>query len=307
MRITQLKYVLTIQKYRSISRAAEALFVTQPALSRAVSSLEKELGIALFQRTNKGIILTPAGEKLLPFFETAVQAVESAKKIIAEEYTQDIVASFCISASAILCNNILPDTVSLFNQSYPHIDIDVREEYETDIINAIFHNKADFGFFSTSSNTHADTIAMLNHNHLNYRLLLKSSLVAIVSTKSPLASYEVLTPQDLHSVPLILDKKAKPFMYAHTTQNVIFAHDREARTKMILKNQGYCVVPSLEMYNDYYIQEGLLTAIPYTDAALNDQTIELWLVYSKDTLEHYEQDFIDTFYSLLVNPNGRDE
>ena len=96
-------------------------------------------------------------------------------------------------------------------------------------------------------------------------------------------------------------------MYAHTTQNVIFAHDREARTKMILKNQGYCVVPSLEMYNDYYIQEGLLTAIPYTDAALNDQTIELWLVYSKNTLELYEQDFIDTFYSLLVNPNGRDE
>lgn len=65
MDLKDLEYTLAIAKYRSISKAAKELFLSQPYLSSKLKSLEKELGIQIFQRTSTGIIPTPSGEELL--------------------------------------------------------------------------------------------------------------------------------------------------------------------------------------------------------------------------------------------------
>ena len=301
MRIDQIQYVITAHRHQSISQAAEALFVTQPSLSRAITALEKELGTQLFHRTYQGATLTPIGEKLLPHFEAILEETRQIDTLLAEEQAQDVSTTLRISASAILCNNLLPDTIDLFRKSYPNIEIDIREEYEIDILDALENNKSDFAFLSVSPNVNADILSLVESKNLTRQFLLRSSIVAIVSSKSPLAKLDVITPKDLTSSPLILDKKVKPYVEMTEKQHITFAQDRDARTKMILKNQGHCILSSLEMYNDYYIQEGLMVAIPYIDDVLACEGMELWIVHNKDELKFYEEDFIDTMRRLLLD------
>ena len=64
MTLQQLKYVTTIANIGSISEAAKRLFVSQPSLTKAIKELEKEMGITIFDRTNKGITVSKEGERL---------------------------------------------------------------------------------------------------------------------------------------------------------------------------------------------------------------------------------------------------
>ena len=73
MTLQQLKYVITIAKYNSMNQAAKELFVSQPNMSETVKTLEDELGIKIFNRTNRGIISTPEGEEFLSYARQVVE------------------------------------------------------------------------------------------------------------------------------------------------------------------------------------------------------------------------------------------
>ena len=75
MTLQQLKYVIQIAQCGSISTAAQKLFITQPSLSKAVSDLEKEMGITIFCRSSRGVYLTEDGSKFLSY---ARQVTEQA-------------------------------------------------------------------------------------------------------------------------------------------------------------------------------------------------------------------------------------
>jgi len=82
MTILQLKYAITIANSRSFREAATRLFVSQPALSTTIKELEAEIGIQLFERTNKGVRVTKSGEDFINYAKRAV----SQYKIIEERY-----------------------------------------------------------------------------------------------------------------------------------------------------------------------------------------------------------------------------
>ena len=77
MTLKQLQYVVTVAETGNITEAAKKLFIAQPSLTAAVHELEKEYGIILFSRSNKGIELTPDGEEFLGY---ARQVLEQAKR-----------------------------------------------------------------------------------------------------------------------------------------------------------------------------------------------------------------------------------
>ena len=85
MTITQIKYFITVVKCASYTKAAEQLFISQPALSRHIKNMEEELNIQLFVRTNNGIHLTPAGSSLyvgmLDLYQNYIEMVNKAEKI----------------------------------------------------------------------------------------------------------------------------------------------------------------------------------------------------------------------------------
>ena len=79
MNIIYLKYAVEVARIGSLSKAAEALYVAQPNLSRAIKELEKELGITIFDRNSKGMSLTPDGEKLIQYGKKILQQMMKYK------------------------------------------------------------------------------------------------------------------------------------------------------------------------------------------------------------------------------------
>ena len=73
MTLLQLKYIVTVAKQGSINKAAKELFIAQPSLTAAIKELEQELGITIFSRTNKGVIVSTEGEE---FLAMPVQVIE---------------------------------------------------------------------------------------------------------------------------------------------------------------------------------------------------------------------------------------
>src|SRR3954462_11077380 len=80
----QVQAFLQVARMGNVSRAAESLYVTQPALTARIQAREKELGEALFVRTGRGVRLTDAGRGFLPCAERAVQAVDEERQALAD-------------------------------------------------------------------------------------------------------------------------------------------------------------------------------------------------------------------------------
>jgi len=76
MTLQQLKYVIEVARSRSISKAAQALFISQPSLSNALKELEKEIGVKIFSRTNKGIHVTKEGSEFLGYARQVLEQAE---------------------------------------------------------------------------------------------------------------------------------------------------------------------------------------------------------------------------------------
>ena len=95
MTLAQLRYVITVAQLGTLSSAAKRLYISQPSLTSAIKELEKELGITIFIRTNKGVILSRQGEEFLGY---ARQVIEQTN-LIEEKYLQDhnVKHEFCIS------------------------------------------------------------------------------------------------------------------------------------------------------------------------------------------------------------------
>ncbi len=77
MNLRQLRYVVATADHGTMTSAAQALYVAQPALSRAVRELERELGVELFARSGRGVVLTPVGEQVVRQARVALDAVEA--------------------------------------------------------------------------------------------------------------------------------------------------------------------------------------------------------------------------------------
>lgn len=109
----------------SISKAAEKLYISQPAVSRSVRSLEDNLGVKLFIRGHKGVVLTEEGELLFGHLKNAFSEISSAEERI-REYSESGRGHLRIGTSAVLCKNVLLPYLKKFTAQYPKIRINIE-------------------------------------------------------------------------------------------------------------------------------------------------------------------------------------
>ena len=88
MNILHLKYAVEVAKTKSISKAAENLYMGQPNLSRAIKELEESLGIIIFERNTKGITVTPDGEEFLQYARRIISQVEEIEDLYKNSKTK---------------------------------------------------------------------------------------------------------------------------------------------------------------------------------------------------------------------------
>lgn len=125
MDISELQAFLSVASQGSFSRAAEQLFLTQPAVSKRVASLEAELGTHLFDRIGHKPSLTEAGRTLLPRAERIVTSVNDCKRALAD-LSGDVSGELRIGTSHHIGLHRLPNILREFNQRYPGVELDLH-------------------------------------------------------------------------------------------------------------------------------------------------------------------------------------
>ena len=144
MRIEQFLYITEIAKTGSIATAAERLYVSSPGISLAISSLEEELGIKIFERSRTGLEPTETGKKLIIKAQEILNCIEEFKQEAKGDST-DIEGHLSISADPAICRSIIPKTSADLNAKFPGITLQIKESSSPQVRKDVLNGEADIG------------------------------------------------------------------------------------------------------------------------------------------------------------------
>lgn len=147
MDLRTFRYVLAIAEHQSLTKAAEALYVGQPTLSKFLSALEAELGVPLFQRLGHRYLLTYAGER---YVERARQILQVKKDLDAEltDIRKRDVGILRIAFAPVRCSYLLPGALTSFQKRYPDVKILVMDGDSEGNDRRLLAGEADLAFYS---------------------------------------------------------------------------------------------------------------------------------------------------------------
>ncbi|QFG26493.1 LysR family transcriptional regulator [Actinomadura sp. WMMB 499] len=145
MNLRQLRYVVATADHGTMTSAAQALYVAQPALSRAVRELERELGLELFARSGRGVVLTPVGEQVVRWARAALEAVDAIEGLAAAR-GRGQGAALRIATTVALEPELIGRLVPLFARARPAVRIRVVRCADRDGVTAVLRaGRADLG------------------------------------------------------------------------------------------------------------------------------------------------------------------
>jgi len=178
----------------NVSRTADSLFTTQPAISTQIKNLENELSLKLFVRKGKRIIsLTPAGEEIYEHAQNAIISTRAIKSI-AQEYTSKDKGTLRIATTHTQARYALPKVIKAFSQKYPNVQLRIHQGDPTHISEMVVHGEADFAI-ATEAIAGYDKLAMLPVYQWNR---------CIVAPKGhDILKLETLTLADIASYPIV--------------------------------------------------------------------------------------------------------
>jgi LysR family hydrogen peroxide-inducible transcriptional activator len=147
MTISQLEYFLAVVNHGSFSAAAEHSFVTQPSLSMQIGNLEDELGVILLNRGSRPIVPTEAGRVVLEQARKAITAFYATKDKV-DHLKGDISGRLRLGVIPTVSPDLLPGFVSEFIQRYPNVELDIRDLFTADLIEALNRDTVDIAILS---------------------------------------------------------------------------------------------------------------------------------------------------------------
>jgi DNA-binding transcriptional LysR family regulator len=144
--LRQLEYFAAVARHRHFGRAAEAVYVSQPALSQQVRRLEAELGLALLRRTSRGVELTPAGADLLARAETILAEVSRARAAM-DEHAGVIRGTVRVAATP--ADSLkLPEAIAAFHRDHPGVRIALRHASAVEAVELVRSGAVDLAVLS---------------------------------------------------------------------------------------------------------------------------------------------------------------
>lgn len=200
MTLQQLKYAVTAADKGTMSEAANSLFIAQPSLTNAIKDLEKELGITIFHRTNKGIIISNEGNEFLGYARQVLQQMNMIEeKYIDNDSHKQIFSvstqhySFAVSAFI--------DLIRTFgNKNY---DFTLRETETYEIIEDVSGFRSEVGILYLSNENESVISRIIEKNGLKFDELFTAKPHVFISSNHPLADKAVILPDELKGYPFL--------------------------------------------------------------------------------------------------------
>ncbi len=274
--LPQIEAFLEVARRQNLSRAAEALFVSQPTLTARLQSLESSLGEQLFVRTRRGMRLTEAGETFLPFAEHAVAALADGRERL-DELRRGVAGRLVLGAPPTVSTYTLPDLLARFSAAYPKVRLAVKTGTSEEILEMVLHDQVQLGI-----------IRSLAHQEIESVPLYTDALVLIAGPGHRLAggvrsggagprtdeTGGQARLADLAGEVLVLFGRSSSYLEFTTatfrqagvlTGSVLELDNIEAAKKMVERGLGVSFVPASTVAAE--LAAGTLTRIELVDAA----------------------------------------
>ncbi|KUP41023.1 LysR family transcriptional regulator [Bacillus sp. B38] len=192
MTITQLRVFVQIAETGSFTKAGQALNMTQPAVSHAISALESELGIKLIIRERRnGVRLTDTGGKILVHIREVLKGIEKAEQLAAAERGLEQ-GTIHIGTFPAASAYFIPKLISVFKKRYPKLELVLHEGTADEVKEWLQSRMIDAG------------ILLFPTEDMDYFLLKKDKMAAVMHKDHPLAARSTVTIKDLDGEPMVV-------------------------------------------------------------------------------------------------------
>lgn len=264
MNMNQLKYVLASAGSSSIREASTKLFVSQPALSASIRELEEELGILIFDRTNKGISLTDEGREFLSYAKKAVGQYE----VLEERYLSKDSDKERFSVSTQHYNFAIKAFTVVIRETDPDKYIfSIHETKTKEVLEDVRHLKSEVGIVSFSGSNEALIKKLFRDYQLDFTPLMKRETYVYVWKDHPFAGKKEISIDEMQDYPCVsFDQSDDSNFYLteeamadYAFQKMIKSDDRATSMEIIAELKAYSIGSGMLSGEDAILQG--LTAI----------------------------------------------
>jgi DNA-binding transcriptional LysR family regulator len=259
--LSQVASFIEVARRRSVSRAAEALFLTQPALTARLQGLERDLGAPLFIRTSRGMRLTEAGEAFLPYAVRALDALADGRlQVNARE--RGGAGRLAIGAAPAVSTYVLPGLLKRFAQSHPRVEVRVRTGHSEEMLDLVLGEQVDVGL-----------VRALHHREISSTPLYEDRLILVVEPSHPFAASGRIRLEEIANQQLILFDRTSSY---HELTSALFRREGispsgvmeldniDAAKKMVEQGFGVALLPHTSVGDE--LAAGTLSEVAIQDA-----------------------------------------
>lgn len=243
MNILHMRYAVEVARLGSLSKAAEALFIAQPNISRSIRELEADLGITIFTRSAKGMVLTPEGDEFISYAKSILNQISEVEMLYKEGAPKKQRFSISVPRAC-----YISDAFAEFSKYLSKDDAELfyKETNSQRTINNLLNHDYKLGIIRYAESYDKYFKVMLEEKGLCYEMVTEFTYSLIMSAKSPLAKKEKITFDDLaglieiaHADPFVPSMPLAKVVKEELPDNVnrrIFIFERASQFDLLYKN-----------------------------------------------------------------------
>lgn len=259
MNITQLKYVLEVAASTSMREASTRLYVTQPALSASIRELEDELGILIFERTNKGISLTETGREFIGYAKKAVGQYE----ILEDRYLSKDSDRERFSVSTQHYNFAMKAFTDVIKKMEPDKYVfSIHETKTKEVLDDVRNLRSEVGIISFSGSNEAVIKKLFRDYQLEFTPLMRRDTYVYVWKNHKLAGIKEISIEDMQEYPCVsFDQTSDSNFYLteeamadYAFDKMIKSDDRATSMEIIAELGGYSIGSGMLSEEDAILQ-----------------------------------------------------
>jgi DNA-binding transcriptional LysR family regulator len=263
--LPQIEAFLEVARRQNLSRAAEALFVSQPTLTARLQSLEAALGEQLFIRTRRGMRLTEAGDAFLPYAEHALRALADGRERL-DELRRGVAGRLVLGAPPTVSTYTLPALLARFSAAHPGVRLAVKTGTSEEILDMVLHDQVQLGIIRALANQEIEALPLFTDT-----LVLIAGPGHRLARSSPGRQARMA---DLAGEVLVLFGRSSSYLEFTTATfrqagvlpgSVLELDNIEAAKKMVERGLGVSLVPTSTVAGE--LAAGTLARIELVDAA----------------------------------------
>lgn len=244
LNILHMKYATEVAKTGSLNKAAEKLFMAPPNLSRSIKELEADLGITIFERSQKGVTLTPEGDEFIGYAKSLLKQIDHIEGLYKESSVKKQRFSISVPRASYISEALVEFSKDLGKEP---VEIFYKETNSQRTINNILNHDYKLGIIRYAENYDKFFKTMLEEKGLAYEMVTEFSYKLVMSAESSLAKKENITFDDLtnfieiaHADPYVPSLPLSKVVKEELPDNIerrIFIFERASQSDLLSRNK----------------------------------------------------------------------